>query len=519
MRPLYLSLLTIFPLALAGCTEDPSFLFRWRITEDVTALDDADKAEKLTSAYQCSRVGLSQLRLSTFEGITNVLADQRILPCFPQVFSNPDRFAGGPELEPGDYAVVLEALRDTGGPWTRVLCPGTPIPAGWDCEPQDETVCLPKAQCGDGEGSSEGSCDSGRKPVSGTSFCRFGYASTELTVEEGQRTTLDEFVLLAPPQCDDGVDNDQDGLTDLADPACLQDPFNAFEIDDTSATLISITTTYLGANSSVTCAGMGIGAVQLLLSGGQFDQPTEIERQSCSAPQTKLPPYSSPLEPGTYTLEVLGIAAGTEDVPATVAKTIVFEVLPDVGAFVKETVDLAPEDFLEEISGPLAFAVSYQATDDHVRPSCQPDNFGGVLCVEEFDITLLEDGQPTDAYTLKDFTGDCADKALRTEESAVWAGPDAGQNHTYSVEIQARGRPEMDGLTCPTEEAEGDAVAVCFGTTEAVPLAPGSDAVLIVLPRVLDDDGLPPAGCQDCTSDAECQGCVDCCIDSICEGP
>jgi hypothetical protein len=475
--------LLLLPVLLAGCQEEPSYFLRWKVTDHVLNLVEPEGAEDLTSVLQCSSVGFGQVELTTFVGDTNVIADQRIFPCFPDSFHDVDAKVGGPELEPGEYTVLLAALRESGGFWERDFPGGTAVPESWLCLEEPDIVS-----------------------------CLWGINLAELTVEEDQpAVTLEDLVLLAPPQCDDGVDNDQDGLVDLADPACLFDPLAANEIDDTDASLISFDVTFLEANPTATCIGLGISRIIVELDK---DIENPIIEQACATPVTELAPFLGVLEPGEHQVDIFAVEAGTEDTPATVKKTFDVVVSETEGAFFRETVDFGPDDFLEVIEKPVRFKISYQATSELIRQACGPEgNEEGELCIEEFEVTALQDDQPL-ALTWEDFTGDCKSVSIQSVEEVIWAGMGA-DHHAYSLEVKALGRPMADPLTCPTDDPQGDPDAVCYETDDAYALAP--ELTRIVLPRVLDDEGMPPAGCQDCDTDQDC-GEAGACVGGVCNG-
>ena len=188
-----------------------------------------------------------------------------------------------------------------------------------------------------------------------------------------------------PPECDDGVDNDADGLTDLNDQACLLSPLFGKEEDEKDLTLINIDVTYFDDNPNINCPGIGIGRLSLRLDRG--DGFEEIAEASCNAPVTTFEPVTLALDEGEYPVEVIGIKAGTEDEPATVSKLPLDEmgqptsliVKPDQGAFLKSTIDIGPDDLLEPLVGKLRMKFSFQQAEGLIWAACQNPPGGGLL--------------------------------------------------------------------------------------------------------------------------------------------
>jgi hypothetical protein len=517
-------------LGSTACQEDPSFFLRWKIAPDLERFAlDAGELPELGSAVECSSVGLGQVELvtRTVDGIT---VDTRSFPCFPHEFLDADGRAGGPELEPGTYDLEVRGLRGSGSPWEREFCESAP--EAWAdagiCRDQQllfECPASPESPegAGDGPGTPRSDCSDAcgvdvqccadwpthvQELVRPT--CRFASATARVEVADDDRPLVGDLVLLAPPECDDGVDNDRDGLTDLSDPACQLDPILGREQDDADISVVSLSVTYLDGNPSVSCPGLGIGSLLVTLDGA------ELVRTPCEHPQTDLPPLSTSLGPGPHTLEVVGLAPGLEVVPATRVEQV-WQIADGEFPPVAAAVDFGPEDFLEPLVGELRFAVAYESSPGQIRSGCAPTPAEGRLCIDELDITVFEDGQEI-AVPLQLADDACPIKPIVSVDPVQWAGPDAELNHRYEVAIAARGLVDPpDG--CPS--ASESATEVCFQRTaaERMLLAPGSDAVRVILPRVLDGDDLPPAGCEDCQSSSDCMGCVDCCVDAVCVVP
>jgi hypothetical protein len=282
--------------------------------------------------------------------------------------------------------------------------------------------------------------------------------------------------------------------------------------------VISVAVTYLDQNPNVRCSGLKIGQIRVSLDDGQ--ETRELARQTCAAPETAIPPLVVPLDPGDYTLEVVGIAAATEDTVATTVKTHDFTVEPDVGGLVDLELDFGANDFEPALESPLRFKIDYQATPDHVRGGCSPGPAEGTLCIEQLDVQVFGDGQEL-IVSLGSFgttpvtDAECVEIPLQSDESFTW-GVDADD---FTVTAIARGRPDSDALTCP-DPGLVDPLPDCFATEVPIRLAPGSDWVSVPLPRVLDDQGLPPQGCADCQVDDDCDlTCTDCCVDRVCHPP
>lgn len=604
-----------FPVALAllpglvgGCAEDPSYFLRWKIAP----IDDASAAREPDSARICTEVGLGQLRLSTYKAGTNVLADERLVPCAAPEF--PDDPRPGPELEDGDYDVRLEALRDTGGIWEREFCAASQIPAMWDpqvpinkgdpddedgalhcdyrdvalscyappdgcvagfgcrcrtadeqlgpdekkdtdddldpcdggsecssadicvapsCEggagckcrdPGNDPVCDAGNECidkvcvptDDGEcGDVQSYCDlePSRPRVVRRWYCQFAWDETSVTITEDDKPELDPFLLVAPPQCDDGVDNDADGLTDLGDPACLRDPLGGHEIDDKALSSIAASVTFLDGNPNVKCAGIGIGRVHLELDDG-VNEPELIGDVSCEAPLTAFPSFSRALPAGTYSLRAIGIQAGTEDVPASApVVSEPFEVDADTGAFFKATLDIGADDLLEPLDSPIRLFFQFQNTQDLTRGCMPASGVGGDVVLDRVVFSVLEpDG---------DGWAPIADHAALMFDLGG-LNPDVGANE---ISIDCPNGPISStsvgwGVYAVSARAQTTGTA-CFDLpdTEPFQLAPGDDTNTVTLPRIYEGDPeMPPMACIECDDDNDCAGELDC-VAGVCGGP
>lgn len=311
----------------------------------------------------------------------------------------------------------------------------------------------------------------------------------QVNVREERTALLKEFVLDAPPDCEDGIDNDLDGLLDFRDPGCrLPGADQGSEFLGVEEAQIDLTLTLLGRNRSASCPNLGVTRFESVLDG---DESTR-RSFSCNVLGERVA-ISEIAEPGTHTLEV--VAIGRDGMPATRAEGVVVQ----VPSITSAEIDFAASEFLEPIEAPIQFrpnfAEGFSDTDirecagatgqldiDQIRVRVL-DAHGGTLA----EPVNLEDGTPLDGAT----PIACPSAALRTEP-LTWGG--------YLLQI--------DALT-----AEG---AVCFSTDSSgpIPAAPSPQSAFgVFVPRVLvpGENGLePPEGCRECEQDSDCGGELRC---------
>lgn len=424
--------------ALIGCAEDPSFQLSWRIVADEAVIDTAD-APELRSVKQCSEAGIEKVRLEV-RGVDDVPSS---LPrfthdyaCFPPSFGDGEPI-DGPTLDPGDYELALIGLRRNGGEWS---CPGV----------DDEGNAI-EVGCVRDTGS--------------------------VTVSEGALPEL-EFLLHAPVQCDDGVDNDRDGRVDSSDPACLLG--EAFESYDAGQTLFQLAVGILD-NPLIEPRHVGIDDFELQVDG----QP--LDTLSPSAGLGLIWPWrfallDARLEAGAHTLSL--VALGSEGA-LTGQLTFDFMVDAEEGAFVIHEFALGSAEFLVPIEDPLA--VAWAMGDSLAAPPCGPagspiDDMR--VRVREADTALalgvddllIYPGAPLANASVEpdNWLAFACDNGGRLSSTTALSWTESG----YSIEIEGR----VGGLTC-------------FASA-ITPLRPGSfSPVGIVVSPVLDDQGLPLAGC------------------------
>lgn len=415
--------------ALAGCGQPPGFELSWRI-------DDAP----LEAVKQCSDVGIFAVRVTVSLGAEVVAIDEH--PCISSVESSVE----GPPLEPGEYTIVVEGLRRSGEPWA--------FDPGVDVE-------------------------------------RIAYDSTSVIVSEGALPSV-EAVLLAPPQCDDGIDNDRDGTVDGQDPGCELDVLGAepSESNDADDTLFQIAVTFLGS-SVVKPANVGVQSLRLEVDGELLAQISSSQLDYTQSP-FRLPLLAKDLEGEGHDLEITAIGAD-----GALTETQAF---PITSTYFNQVVDFGSGAFLQPIVEPLALVF---------EPDCSPG--GGNLELETMRIRVLdENGTPVDAATLglsgTTIVGGSA-MSIQPVDDGDWVSfecPSSAVRSTdlpwgrYSIETQAR-----------------LANVACF-ESPVTDLAPQPvSAQTIVLERVLNDG---VAACPECSVDPQDPDASNCEVGLICEG-
>ncbi len=423
---------------LAGCADEPSFQLAWRIATDPTLTDPSD-APELISVQQCSEVGIEKVRLEVRRPGDSPISLPRLTryyACFPNPFDAAEPI-DGPTLGPGEYELELIGLRRNGSEW---LCPGV-----------------------DDEGNAvEVGCVR---------------ASGSVTVSEGALPEL-AFLLTAPIQCDDGVDNDRDGRVDGSDPACVLG--ESLESFDAGLTLFQLSVGIL-ANPLIEPNHVGIDNFALAVDGEPLDTLSPSAGVGSLWPW-RFPLLDARLTAGPHTLSLVALDGETE---LTSTPTFDFVVDPEQGAFVFHEFVLGSGDFLTPISDPLAVAWAMASADALDQPPCGPiDDMrvrvraGDSIVPLGVDDLLMFPGAPL-ANASEQAEGwlafDC-DNGGRLLSTAALTWDEAGT----SIEIEGR----IGGVTCFASEIS--------------PLRPGSfSPVIVAVPPLLDDQGVPPNGCPE----------------------
>lgn len=452
---------------LMSCAEPPSYELRWTLV-DKQEFADPSQAAPLSSVQQCSQVGVSKIRVTT-RRLDNSVADRREYPCFPGAFERGE-WVGGPSLEPGEYKLEVEGLRRSGGDWACIDDPNLPGP-----EP-----CV-------------------------------AFAEAAVTVVDGGIQSV-ELVLLSPPQCDDGVDNDGDGRVDSNDFACFLNPDGAERTDDSLA-VFQIQLSFLGS-AAVFPVDVAVDSFRLAIDGEPLAEISADDLVTSQWP-FRLPLLSESLEPGdAYELSI--VALDQDGAALTAPKVESFSV-PTAGF--APLFDFSGQDFLEPIIEPFSVTVGMRLNpDDLTGPPCALAGFvdGAPVTIERTWFRVVDDqGVPLDAATLG-LTGSSSEGPIVPIDEL--ADPLAGEGWVsfacpssmlvstpllwgnYAVEIQSR---------------IGE--SVCFESAEALELAPlgQSGAQGLLLERVIDAMGVPPPGCEECVVTSDCSGQV--CDAGICK--
>lgn len=471
MRPVAAGLLAAG--LLAGCTEPPSYELGWRLV-DASGFAEPELAPAMTSIRQCSAVGVQKVRVTT-RRLDNSVADRREYPCFPGAFERGE-LVEGPTLEPGEYKLELAGLRRTGERWACVDDESLPEPA----------PCV-------------------------------AFAEGTLTVAEGELPAL-EVVLLSPSECDDGVDNDGDGLVDGKDPSCILDPTGPEQSDETLA-LFQIKATFLDS-PVVFPANVGVNTLRVIIDGEPFVDVLSVELNTELWP-FRLPSITASFEPGEHELEIVALdqSGAALTVPLTRSFAIPFAIFGGSGGAEDDPFrfDFSSERFLEPVLEPISVNFGLLLNlGDTTGPTCELGGFvdGERVAVERTWVRVTdEDGALLDAASLDLFgfsaglSGQAAIAPVDEVEGWVsFACPSSTVVSAplvwgkYSIEVEGR---------------IGE--SVCFATQAPRDLRPlgKSGAQDFYLDRVLDGMGGPPAGCAECVVDSDCSGQI--CDAGICK--
>ncbi len=296
--------------------------------------------------------------------------------------------------------------------------------------------------------------------AAGTPLCNDGECSvgldscdcTTFTVEAEKTRRLDDFVLAAPPDCEDGIDGDEDGLVDQLDPGC--------QLGDSESTPvlvpeIELNVSVLSGNPLADCGNIGVGALGLTIDGNAVDPIL------CNIGTTR---FSTPLAVGSHDITVVGVDGTGTFSPVTVEKSLEFSV-NDLGVASPRTLDIdfSDVDLLEPLEAQLQFQYEFSLPDDEGE---------SVLCAEV--------GTPDVRYRVLDLGGQqlnslaapldgslsaCTPARVVSLEAPRWGG--------YAIEIEAF---NADGELCWSNADAPALLTPREAQTAVVPPADGAPA-------------------------------------------
>jgi hypothetical protein len=264
--------------------------------------------------------------------------------------------------------------------------------------------------------------------------CRF------IDVEEDETIIVDDLVFEPPPECEDGIDNDRDGLVDQRDPGCR---LAGRESDDVSTVQFQLRIGLLGNNPNVVCSGLNIARYLISFDDQILDDPL------CSAVPSF---FSVDAAAGEYEVTVVAIDAAGE--PRTTTWTQTIEIPEGGGGSFELDVQFDDITFLEPIVAGAPMTLSFIPQADQPAHGCISGGLGSDLTEVRIHVLDAHGGELDPPVLLEDgvtpLVGQwipCPAATLETEPLA-WGG--------YLAHIEAR-------------NATGD---VCFATADPIPLAP-----------------------------------------------
>lgn len=496
--------------ALPACKDTPSFSLRWDLKGRLDPTLDPDPPlveepqpvdfEPVLSAYQCSQVGVTAVRVRAIDE-AGVAASDDVFPCFARGFDDPDVLMDGPQLKPGRYALEVRGVQRDLGAWIDQRT--------YDASFDDESNYKGASSCG----------------VDAKELGCFDYdlvcdCQEFEAVEDETYSGFAPFELAAPEDCIDGIDNDADGLVDVEDPGCGDRPMQELVVGDCSNGIdddadgrtddldadcytheggdveivqFTLTATALDQNPVATCGGVDITGLRITagIPGGEtFDVATT----TC---KLGVPLFFSAELPAIANELSIFVTALDKGEPATIPVDAGIAVTPGSNAIIDLVVDFGEETFDPPLVKSTRFLMKYAQGPESEPPreSCSPGDFG-TLTIDAWAIELRDlggalvpganfDGDPLDGTPI-----DCQSTEVRTN-ALEWGG--------YRVSAEALA---SDGT-------------VCFRSGEALVLAPteGDEYPALVLERVLVA-GAPPPSCVECTAPDDCVGYE--CVDGVC---
>lgn len=430
-------LASVLVLALTGaCTESPSFSVRWKLHPHTDAELQGADIDPLLSVKQCTELGISRMRVTTRDA-NGTIVDEREFQCFPRGFEDTSAVAPGPEVGPGDYTVTVTALGRRGVQFCAE-------------QPDDGATFDPD-------------CDALASDAAEIKILETG---------EGQRHT--DFLIVGVPQCRDGVDNDRDGYTDLADPSCAGDP-EGVELSDAAAAQIIVRPRLMSGNPSATCFGLGFTDFELDIAGPSAGK----RRFPCT---TTAQTFTEDLDPGDYILSFTGLGAGD-------AVRAVAPIDPEISTFTLapggfRTVDMVADftiaSFNEPIEAGVEFSVAYvDEPGDLPRTTCTPGQGGLVL--DQVAITVLDQDLqiiPTATF----YNGD--DPPIVLDGATTIPCEQLSALHYIEPLTWGDAAPAVQGLYLRVEAFPAGSTTACFGNPDDPAPASPNASLALALPRL-----------------------------------
>lgn len=431
--------------AATSCGEPPSYLVRWKLIERSGKVDD------LTSVKQCADVGISKVRITTRRD--QVVVDWREYPCFQAAFEHGEGVEG-PALPPGEYEVEVEGLRRTGEPWSCELEP-----------------CI-------------------------------AFAGSTVTVAAGELPQI-EVELRAPPECDDGIDNDRDGRVDGKDPGCVLDPSGP-EAADSGLALFQIKVGFLGS-PAVKPVNVMVRALRLEVDGELLELVMADQLDTSQYP-FRLPLIGRSIDPGDHLFSI--VAVDNHGVPLTSAYEEPLNIEADQPGYLDKDFDFGSEQFLAPIIQPFALTVGLTLDQlGDVTSTCGLGGHAGVAIDRMRFRVKDQDGQSLDAATLG--LAAMAGPIAVVDEDNGWVSSNCPTAMLRSADFTwGRYSLELEGRI-------GD--VACFTSDGSLGLAPvgNAGAQSFFLQRIVDAQGAPPPGCEECFGNSDCSGQI--CDAGICK--
>lgn len=476
LRPLVYAALGAALLA-SACQETPSFRVRWKLQgrpDPVTGV--VPEPADVTDAYQCTSLGINAVRISAYDA-QGKLADETIAPCFLEGESDADSTVAGGELHAGVYGIEVRGVQRDERPWV-------------DASIQADLAAKYSDYLDTGLRYRHESCKGGvREPT-----CRPEALTCDcapLVARSEHTETMAPFVLVGPPECIDGIDNDRDGVADLQDEACKVDLGNR-ESDTIGNVQFRIDLSLFGGNPTVSCVDAGLDGLLAracpIAPGQQLETCPEDEAIVLGGHQLACNDdgpvfFGDSVDQGEYLFEVLGLRQG-EIVTRPIAERT------ELLGFVRRVIQLDPDDFLEPIVSQSAFDLEFLTGVPGESRDCAMDEKAGRDALDQLRIELRDaHGAPLqqvvrfgpDAGDLAGLPLDgsplpCVSTALETEP-LTWGG--------YSLHVETR---LADGTVCHSTDAGDPAGPLLVGPGNLLQIDNLKIAPVLI-------DGKPPKGC------------------------